>query len=65
VARNVDEDSRDEAASKLDLAHKALARGDSARAGQRVAEALDLLRPMNNGYINSVVRKLEALQQTL
>lgn len=65
VARNVDEDSRDEAASKLDLAHKALARGDSARAGQRVAEALDLLRPMNNGYINSVVRKLEALQQAL
>jgi hypothetical protein len=65
VARNVDEDSRDEAASKLDLAHKSLARGDSTKARQRISEALDLLRPMNNGYINSVVRKLEALQQAI
>ena len=65
VARNVDEDHRDEAASKLDLAHKALARGDQARARQRISEALALLRPMNNGYINSVVRKLEALEQAI
>lgn len=61
VARNVDEDSRDDAANKLKQAERALGNGDSVRARQRVDEALVILRTMNNGYVNSVVRKLEAL----
>lgn len=61
AARHVDEGDRDEAAAKLGLAEKALARGDSARARRSLDEALTLLRAMNNGYITSIVRKLEAL----
>ena len=65
TARNVDEDERDEAAGKLDLAHKALLRGDVAKARQRVDEALGLLHAMDNGYVRSVVRKLDALREQL
>jgi uncharacterized caspase-like protein len=65
AARNVDEDARDEAASKLELAHKALSRGDAVKAQQRIDEALALLRPMNNGYIDSIVRKIEAVRDAL
>lgn len=61
VARNVDEDDRGVVTLKLEQAHNALEKGDAARARQRVEEALTLLRTMNNGYINSIVRKLEAL----
>ncbi|HMQ32579.1 MAG TPA: caspase family protein [Chloroflexaceae bacterium] len=59
VARNVDEDERDDAALKLRQAERALTNGDPKRARERVAEAREILREMNNGYINSVVRKLE------
>jgi len=65
TARNVDEDERDEAAGKLDLAHKALLRGDVAKARERVDEALGLLHAMDNGYVRSVVRKLDALREQL
>jgi hypothetical protein len=65
TARNVDEETRDEVVSKLDLAYKALARGDSAKARQRVDEALALLQAINKGYMRSVVRKLEALRDLL
>ncbi|NTU83541.1 MAG: hypothetical protein HGA45_29920 [Chloroflexales bacterium] len=65
VARNVDEDARDDAAGKLKQAERALGQGDSARARQRIEEALGFLRPMRNGYVNSVVRKLEDLAKSL
>ena len=65
TARNVDEDARDEAAGKLDLAHKALLRNDATKARQRVDEALSILRLMDNGYVRSVVRKIEALRGLL
>ncbi len=65
VARNVDEDARDDAVNKLKQAERALGQGDRARAQQRIEEALAILRAMNNGYINSVVRKLEALAATI
>jgi len=65
VARNVDENARDEAAGKLELAHKALTRGDSTKARQRIDEAVALLRSMDNGYVRSVVRKIEALLAVL
>jgi hypothetical protein len=65
VARNVDEEQRDIAALKLGYAHKAYADGDVAKARHRIDEALIILRAMNNGYITSVVRKLESLKQAL
>jgi len=65
TALNVDEDARDEAAGKLDLAHKALLRNDATKARQRVDEALSILRLMDNGYVRSVVRKIEALRGLL
>jgi hypothetical protein len=65
VARNVDEDERDNAANLLNQAHRALGQGDSGKARQRIADAIAILRAMNNGYITSVVRKLEALEQAL
>lgn len=65
VARNVDEDSRDEAAAKIGLALRALDRGDREKARQRIDEALLLLDAMNNVYINSATRKLRAVRQVI
>jgi hypothetical protein len=65
VARNVDEDSRDEAASKIGLALRALDRGDREKARQRIDEALLMLDAMNNGYISSAARKLRAVRDAL
>ncbi|NTV64037.1 MAG: caspase family protein [Oscillochloris sp.] len=65
VARNVDEDARDEAAAKIGLAVRALDRGDRAKARERIDEALALLDPLNNGYLTSAARKLRAVRQAL
>jgi hypothetical protein len=65
IARNVDEDSRDEAASKIGLALRALDRGDHEKARQRIDEALVLLDAMNNGYIISAARKLRDVRAVL
>lgn len=65
VARNVDEDARDDAANKLRQAERALAQGDRTKTRARLDEALAILRAMSNGYVNSVVRKLEALLERL
>lgn len=65
AALNVDEDARDEAAAKLGLAHKTLEHGDRAKALQCIDEALGLLRPINNGSMRAIVRKLEALRDLL
>lgn len=65
VARNVDEDARDEAALRLKQAERALGKGDRAQASQRIEEALVILRAMNNGYITSAVRKIEELARAL
>lgn len=67
-ARNVNEDARDEAAGKIDLAVRALARTppDTARTRQLVNEALELLAPLRaNGYVNSRARKLEQVREAL
>ncbi len=61
VARNVDEDERDNAANLLNQAHRALSQGDAAKAHQRLAQALAILQAMDNGDIRAIVRKLEAL----
>jgi hypothetical protein len=65
VARNVDEDARDDAVNKLRQAERALGQRDTERASGRIQDALLILREMNNGYVNSVVRKLEALVSAL
>lgn len=65
VARNVDEDERDNAANFLRQAHRALAQGDRAKAGQRIEQALAILRAMDNGYIRSATRKIEAVRAAL
>lgn len=65
AARNIDTTPRDEAADKLDLALLDLTRSDHLKARQRIEAALALLRPMNNGYLASLVRKLEAVRDAL
>lgn len=65
VARNVDEGAREEATDKLDLAYTAFSRGNSPKARKHIEEALALLTAMNNGYVNSVVRKLERLRDVM
>lgn len=64
-ARNVDEDARDDAANKIRQAQRAIDQGDRARAIQRIAEALEILDGMNNGYINSLARKLRNVRDAL
>jgi hypothetical protein len=64
-ALNVDEDARDDAANKIKQAHRALDQGDSAKAAQRIDEALEILDAMSNGYINGLTRKLRAVRDTL
>lgn len=61
VARNVDLGDRDEAVAQLRLAEGSLGRSDPTRARRQIDAALTILRTMNNAYINSVVRKLEAI----
>ncbi|NTW01812.1 MAG: caspase family protein [Oscillochloris sp.] len=65
TARNVDEDARDDAASKIKQAHRALDKSDRVRAVQRINEALEILDAMNNGYISSAARKLRAVRDAL
>lgn len=65
VARNVDEEARDEATDKLDLAISDLGRGDNAKARRRVEQALAILNAMDNGYVRSITRKLEVLKGLL
>lgn len=65
VARNVDEDARDDAANKLRQAERALGLGDKPKARQRIDEALVILRAMNNSYINSAVRNIEELARAI
>jgi hypothetical protein len=65
TARDVDEDARDDAANKLNQAHRALSQGDRARARQRVDEALVILSAMDNGYIRSLARKIAALRDAI
>lgn len=60
-ARNVDPDQRDDAAQKLRQAARALNEGDSARARQRLGEALVLMRDLGNPYVNSIGRKVAAI----
>lgn len=61
VARNVPVADRDDAVALLRLAERALRNGNPGGAGLQIEEALKILRAMNNGYVNSVVRKLEAV----
>ncbi|MFV9503666.1 MAG: caspase family protein [Oscillochloridaceae bacterium umkhey_bin13] len=65
VARNVDEDQRDDAVNKLKQAERALAQGDESKAHQRLSDALAILHTLDNGYLNSVTRKLDSLALTL
>lgn len=62
VARNVDELQRDIAALELGHAHTALKAGDHAKSRQLIDSALVKLRAMDNGYVRSVVRKIETLR---
>jgi hypothetical protein len=65
-ARNVDEDLRDEAAGKIDLAVRAFSRADTARTMKLINEALQILAPLRaNGYVNSKARKLEEVREAL
>lgn len=65
VARNVDEDARDDAANKLRQAQRALGQGDTAKARLRIDEALFTLRAMNNAYVNSAIKGLEKVLAVL
>lgn len=65
TARNVDEDAREAATDALDLAYTALTRDNKTKARKHVDEALALLRPIDNGYVRSVVRKIEALREAM
>ncbi|NJN15622.1 MAG: caspase family protein [Oscillochloris sp.] len=66
TARHVDEDVRDEAVSKIDLAVKSFGRGNRERTRTLVIEALELLAPLRgNAYLNSKARKLEQVRDSL
>jgi len=65
VARNVDEDERDEATTRLNLAHRALSNGDVAKARLRLAQALAILELMNSGYIRSIVRDIQDVSRLI
>ncbi|WP_129630446.1 CHAT domain-containing protein [Candidatus Oscillochloris fontis] len=63
VARNVDEDLRDEAALRISQAIKALDAGKPALARERIDQALDILDAMQNGYINAITGKLRKVRK--
>ncbi len=63
VARNVDEDLRDEAALRISQAIKALDAGKPAQALERLDQALDILDAMQNGYINAITAKLRKVRK--
>jgi hypothetical protein len=65
TARNVDEGAREAATDALDLAYTALTRDNAPKARKHVDEALAILRQLDNGYVRSVVRKIESLRDAL
>jgi hypothetical protein len=65
-ARNVDENTLDDAVAKIDAAVKALSRKNTARTLECINEALAILAPLRaNDYVNSRARKLEQVRDAI